>query len=239
MTYNVHSCIGLDKKLSVDRIARVISRAKPDIIALQELDAGRKHKAGPNQAQRIAECLEMKFHYHPVYGSGSESFGNAVLSHLPFRVRQAECLPGYKLRSILECRGALWVEVECGGKIFHIINTHLSLWGRERMQQFKRLMSADWLLSPDLKDQVTVLCGDFNMTSQSAVYRTLTKDFRDAGLEGRHGQPLKTWTSRWPIRRLDYIFVRGHAGVLETSVPHSDLEIHASDHLPLIADFSL
>src|SRR5690606_25634562 len=41
MTYNVHSCIGMDGKLDPERIARVIARARPDVVALQELDVGR------------------------------------------------------------------------------------------------------------------------------------------------------------------------------------------------------
>jgi len=40
MTYNVHSCIGMDGKISPLRIAEVIDRYHPDVIALQELDAG-------------------------------------------------------------------------------------------------------------------------------------------------------------------------------------------------------
>ena len=41
MTYNVHSCVGMDGKLDAERIARVIARARPDVVALQELDVGR------------------------------------------------------------------------------------------------------------------------------------------------------------------------------------------------------
>src|SRR5690606_32470965 len=36
MTYNVHRCIGVDGKLSPERIARVIARHSPDIVVLQE-----------------------------------------------------------------------------------------------------------------------------------------------------------------------------------------------------------
>jgi len=40
MTYNVHSCIGMDGQISPLRIAEVIGRYRPDVVALQELDAG-------------------------------------------------------------------------------------------------------------------------------------------------------------------------------------------------------
>jgi hypothetical protein len=38
MSYNVHGCKGMDGRVSTDRIARVIARYNPDIVALQELD---------------------------------------------------------------------------------------------------------------------------------------------------------------------------------------------------------
>src|SRR4051812_7214833 len=41
MTYNVHSCRGTDSKLSVERIAAVISDCSADLVCLQELDVGR------------------------------------------------------------------------------------------------------------------------------------------------------------------------------------------------------
>ena len=55
------------------QLSDFISRASPDIVALQELDAGRMKRGSVNQAEQIAECLEMEFHFHPVYGSGSEA----------------------------------------------------------------------------------------------------------------------------------------------------------------------
>ncbi|MGD9302608.1 MAG: hypothetical protein PVI13_13610 [Desulfobacterales bacterium] len=40
MTYNIHSCVGMDKKVNPERIARVIGAPTPDIVALQEVDKG-------------------------------------------------------------------------------------------------------------------------------------------------------------------------------------------------------
>ena len=47
MTYNVHRCVGVDRDLNVERVAAVIADARPDIVALQELDVGRmRSRAG-------------------------------------------------------------------------------------------------------------------------------------------------------------------------------------------------
>ena len=54
MTYNVHGCVGVDKKLDVGRIAAVIAQSKPDVVALQELDVGRARSGGEDQAHAIA-----------------------------------------------------------------------------------------------------------------------------------------------------------------------------------------
>ena len=38
LTYNVHSCVGADRRLDPDRIAEAIAACAPDVIALQEAD---------------------------------------------------------------------------------------------------------------------------------------------------------------------------------------------------------
>jgi endonuclease/exonuclease/phosphatase family metal-dependent hydrolase len=63
MTYNVHPCIGADGHLSPYQIAEVISRCRPDIVALQELDVGRVRTGNLHQAEAIAQQLEMRFVY--------------------------------------------------------------------------------------------------------------------------------------------------------------------------------
>ncbi|CAN5259585.1 hypothetical protein BH09PSE2_BH09PSE2_17080 [soil metagenome] len=54
MTYNVHGCVGGDRKLDVGRIAAVIAREEPDVVALQELDVGRARSQRVDQAAAIA-----------------------------------------------------------------------------------------------------------------------------------------------------------------------------------------
>src|SRR5882724_6120294 len=42
VTYNVHRCVGNDRRLNVARVAQVLADLAPDIVALQELDVGRR-----------------------------------------------------------------------------------------------------------------------------------------------------------------------------------------------------
>ena len=39
MTYNLHNCIGMDNRRDYQRIADAIRQARPDVVALQELDS--------------------------------------------------------------------------------------------------------------------------------------------------------------------------------------------------------
>lgn len=75
MTYNVHRCIGTGGHLSLYRIAEVIGRCRPDIVALQELDVGRARTDRLHQAEAIAQQLEMNFVYAPAYRIEREEYG--------------------------------------------------------------------------------------------------------------------------------------------------------------------
>jgi endonuclease/exonuclease/phosphatase family metal-dependent hydrolase len=238
MTYNVHSCIGMDGKLAPERIARVIARYAPDVVALQELDVGRARTEGMDQAHLIARCLEMDFHFHPAMYIEEESYGDAILSHLPMRLVKAGALPGLSGKPRLEPRGALWVAVELDGVEHHVLNTHLGLLPRERRVQAEALLGPGWLGHPDCRGPV-VLCGDFNALPSSAVCRRLRTRLHDAQIELEGHRPRRTFSGRFPTARIDHVFVDPAIEVLDIEVPDTELARVASDHLPLIAELRL
>ena len=236
ISYNVHSCIGMDGILSPERIARVIAKLDPDIVALQELDAGRKTQQG-NQAAAIAQELEMHFHFHAVCGAETQCFGNAILSRYPMRMIRAEHLPGLRKSYFLEPRGLLWVEADFFGKPVQIMNTHLSVWGPEQELQIRKLVGPE-VLGRDGVPENLIVCGDFNMTPGSKFHQVITQHLKEPGSPNGKTVP-NTWMSQWPLRRLDYIFMRGRFKGEFVELPRTSLESCASDHLPLIADFEL
>ncbi|PPD22278.1 MAG: oxidoreductase [Methylomonas sp.] len=235
MTYNVHSCIGTDGRISPERIARIIARHQPDVVALQELDMGRVRSGGVDQAHRIAQLLEMEFHFHPALKVEEERYGNAILTPLPLRVVKAGPLPGLKGQPWLEPRGAIWVAVEMDGVEFQIINTHLGLLPRERLVQTQALLGEDWLAHPDCRAPV-ILCGDFNALPRSAVCRRLRDHLNDAQTRIEHQRPRATFFGRFPTARIDHVFVDSGLEVLDVEVPNDELARLASDHLPLIVE---
>ncbi|CAA9892130.1 Oxidoreductase [Candidatus Methylobacter favarea] len=238
MTYNVHSCIGMDGQPSPERIARVIACHRPDVVALQELDVGRARTGGIDQVRRIAASLEMNFHFHPARYIGEGRYGNAVLSRLPMRLIKAAALPRLSKRPELESRGALWVEIEFNGMEIQVINTHLGLSPRERQMQVQALLGAAWLQHPSCRSPA-VLCGDFNARPSSAICRQLRQRLQDAQLELSRYRPRSTFFGRFPTARLDYIFIDSGIEVLNVEVPRAELSRLASDHLPLIVEMRI
>lgn len=235
MTYNVHSCIGMDGKVDVRRIARVIAQAEPDIVALQELDVGKERSFGKDQAHLIARHLEMAFHFHPAIHLEDELYGDAILTRLPLRLIKAGPLPGLEDSTEREPRGALWVAVEFGGGEVQVINTHLGLNARERSRQVDALLGSEWLSHAQCQGPV-ILCGDFNAVPSSVVYRQLAARLKDAQTQVPGLKPRGTFFSRFPKMRLDHIFTSEDLAVATITATDSKLARTASDHLPLVAE---
>jgi len=239
MTYNVHSCIGMDGKIAPERIARVIAQHRPDVVALQELDVGRRRTARVDQAELIAKHLRMDFHFHAAMQVAEEQYGNAVLTHLPLRLIKRGPLPGLARKPGLEPRGALWVAIDLDGVEIQLVNTHLGLRAAERWQQIEALFSREWLNHPDCHRPV-VLCGDFNAAPSSRVCLRIREFLRDAQIEfSDQARPRRTFLGRYPVARIDHVFVDPGIQVVGIEVPSTALARVASDHLPLIAELGL
>jgi len=238
VTYNVHRCVGNDRRLDVARVAAVLARLNPDIVALQELDVGRRRTDHVDQAHEIAQRLDMACHFHAALQVEEERYGDAILTAYPERLVKVGPLPGYNRMKALEPRGALWVEVEIDGRPVQIINTHLGLVPREQQLQAAHLAGPAWLQHPDCR-WPAILLGDFNATASSVVYRTLTHQLQPARRLARRKQPTSTFPSPLPVLRIDHLFVSAGIEVQEVSAPFDPLTRVASDHLPLVMDFDL
>ena len=109
VTYNVHRCVGNDRRLDVGRIADVLAGLEPDIVALQELDVGRRRTGHVDQAHEIARRLDMACHFNAALKVEEELYGDAILTTYPERLVKVGALPGHPGIRALEPRGALWV----------------------------------------------------------------------------------------------------------------------------------
>lgn len=236
LTYNVHRCVGLDRRLDVDRIAGVIAEHEPDIVCLQELDVGRARTGYVDQARSIADRLEMTFHFHAAMRVEAELYGDAILTHRPERLIKSAALPTVRGVPGLEPRGALWAAVDFDGITLNVINTHLGLVPREQRLQAAALAGPEWLDHPDCTGP-TLLTGDFNATSITRPYQTLARKLADCQRSLGLRPSVKTFPSNFPAIRIDHCFTSPEIRVTAVKAPLSPLARVASDHLPLVIDF--
>jgi endonuclease/exonuclease/phosphatase family metal-dependent hydrolase len=228
LTYNVHSCIGTDRRVDPERIAEVIAQSGADIIALQELDVGRSRTGGVDQAHMIASLLKMEAHFHPALHVEEEQYGDAILTAFPTQLMKAGPLP-----SIGETRGAIWVRIDIAGRSFNVLNTHLGLSNRDRVRQVEMLLGPQWIADSAFQGAPSVICGDFNAIPASRAYKMMAKGFTDA----QHvisAKPRPTFPSRFPMLRIDHMFVSKELEATSATVIANPLTRRASDHLPLL-----
>lgn len=235
MTYNIHGCFGMDGRISPRRIARVIEGQMPDIVALQEIDLGRRRSRTEDQAALIARLLDMKHEFCPTVTVNDEHYGHAVFSPWPMEVVKRARLPAAPGRATSEPRAALWVRINVAGRPLHVLTTHLGLGWNEGVAQVRALVGEDWLGGIPA-DEPVLLCGDFNLSPGGAGYRLLTARLRDAQLALPGHGPRRTFSSVQPFMRIDHVLVSPGFEVTGVEVPRNDLTRVASDHLPLVVD---
>jgi len=250
MTYNVHSCRGLDGRVLPQRIAEVIEQFNPDLIALQELDVNRRWSKRADQPRLIAQHLRMQCHFQPVIAVEGEHYGIAVLSRYPFEIRKTGDLPSLSPKTVLrrnslpplkylfEPRHAIWTSVTIGGTEVYFANTHLSLRPSERLEQVKSLLGQEWL-NMGAHTVPTIFCGDFNEGPRSRGYQLIKTSFNEVKSFMNNKSSRKTLFNPLPLFEVDHIFFNGNLRVESVHIPKTPLIKIASDHLPVITDFSL
>ena len=227
--------MGMDRHRSETRIAEVIAEMSIDVVALQELDLGRRRSAGADQTKIIAEQLGWYSHFYPAMRREEEHYGNAILSRYQLTFRRAVELPGKPPFFCRENRAAIEVNIETDlGKV-HIINTHLGLGWRERLAQTQLFTNVEWRAAI-ASDTPLILLGDFNSLRRSRPYRTLNRHLRDVRELIRTTRPICTFPTRFPVLAVDHIFVNHVVQPLSVTVHRSLLARVASDHFPLMAE---
>jgi endonuclease/exonuclease/phosphatase family metal-dependent hydrolase len=226
-SYNVHKCVGNDRRFDPERTSRVIHEIGADVIALQEADTRFGERTGILDLAR----LERETGLLPVPINGMAKahgwHGNVVLfkKGLVRDVHQIK-LPG------LEPRGALVAELdlEQGGAL-RIIAAHFGLLRHSRAQQAKVLLE----LMADKSDTPTILLGDLNewrLGDRSSLH-----SFQS--IFGPQPLAVPSFPARLPVLALDRIMAN-RKGVVTTVEAHdTPLSRVASDHLPIKAFVNL
>ncbi len=236
-TYNVHGCVGLDRRRSESRIAEVIASMSVDIVGLQELDAGRQRSAEADQAALIAEQLGWHHIFQAALRHGDEQYGNAIISRYPLTLRRTIDLPGSGTWYCRETRGAIWVESETPLGRTHLINTHLGLGRGERLLQAQRLISAEQIGEASVDDPL-ILLGDFNSLPGSRPHQLFTQSLQDIRAVLASTRSHRTFPTQFPTVAVDHIFASAALQPLSVSAHRTALARIASDHYPLVAELA-
>jgi endonuclease/exonuclease/phosphatase family metal-dependent hydrolase len=229
MTYNIHAARGLDmrggsggKPARLARIADVIRSAKPDLVALQEVDVGRARSGACDMASELAVMLGMDMRFVPCIEDGTERYGICTLSSpsLPIIESRELRLPQ---RHDHEQRCALLTRHTWDGGEVELLNTHLSIVFRERPHQVAAI-------AQEMLGEALVIAGDFNMTPWSSAYKVLRRGFSTATRFAR------TWPAPAPLFPLDHILYRGRLELIQGGAWTAGGARRASDHLPVVAE---
>ncbi len=131
------------------------------------------------------------------------------------------------------------------GAVFFHFNTHLDHVGVVARREGTRLLLRKIAEIAGERTPV-VLTGDFNAPPDSEPYRLVVANgFEDSFARSRcpHHGPTSTWngfTAIEPGRRIDFIFVRDVAAVLQHAVLSDTFDGRfPSDHLPVIAEMRI
>lgn len=230
MSYNIHHAEGLDGRVDVERIARVILDAKADLVGLQEVDRGVERTQRRDLPAELARLtgLQVRFERNIIHQGGD--YGNAILSRFPIRSFRNFPLPQ---KGPGERRGLLEVVVDVGGHEVVFLNTHLD----HRADDGERLLGVDELRArvAAAGDRPVIAVGDFNARPDSRPIRALSEFLTDAWSAVGQG-PGFTIPVRKPSRRIDYVWITPRS---LTPLRMEVLTTEASDHLPIIAEIRL
>ncbi|WP_019540088.1 endonuclease/exonuclease/phosphatase family protein [Proteiniphilum acetatigenes] len=221
MSYNIHHGEGMDGKIDIERIGKLIIDINPEVVGLQEVDSVVVRSGNIDILQLLSEQTGMyaTFGYSILHDGGK--YGNGVLTReKPIAVKKI-ALPGAK-----EARTALIVELDK----YVVVNTHLSLTNEERLESVKIITDA-----VEIYDKPIFLMGDLNATPDSEPITFLQDKWQ---ILSNPKQP--TSPSVNPRSTIDYIL--GYTAKGETYAKyraHVIDEQVASDHRPLFVDIRL
>jgi endonuclease/exonuclease/phosphatase family metal-dependent hydrolase len=225
LSYNIRSGLGLDRRVDLGRIAGVIATFEPHIVALQEVDVGRRRSGEVDQPAELAARLGMRSHFAMCFARGAGHYGIATLTNLPLiKTRRLE-LPHEPHLKGSEPRCALVTRVAWPSSTVELdmVNTHLSIVSGERPAQVATIVR-------ELPGQEVILAGDFNCTPGSPLFRKLCGGMRSATAGAR------TFPAWLPIVPIDHILVRGPLEIVRGGRWTQGPVRRASDHLPVFAE---
>jgi endonuclease/exonuclease/phosphatase family metal-dependent hydrolase len=228
VTYNIHKARGLDGRININRIAKVLGELNGDIIALQEIFSAEDSRE--SQVEIVASALDMEWAFGCTRHYRGRPYGNAILSRWPItESRDMDISHGRR-----EKRGCIRTDLKTPKGILHVYNIHMGTSYFERRHQVRSFLS-----SKQINEDVSgprVLVGDFNEWIRGLTTRMLSEKFESLNLE-LHVKKRRSYPGFLPLLHLDHIYFESPLHVEKAELIRTRLATVASDHLPLVATF--
>ena len=246
MSYNVRSFYGEDGRSSVDDILRLIEEQAPDLICLQEFNARLAEQS--EEFSLLSEKYEIA-HFGRTQAPDSV-YGSTLTILSKYRILRSD--------TVLTPSSSVWADVIVGEDTVRVFNNHLrstainasdnqfitshqflSDTAREtKIRSIVTRLRENSVLRAAQVDSIAqvvgatrtrrIVCGDFNDTPMSYVYRTMARGLRDAFRECGSGYS-HTFRGFYNTLRIDYVLSGGFE-----PLSYEVLPVDYSDHHPVV-----
>jgi endonuclease/exonuclease/phosphatase family metal-dependent hydrolase len=216
----------MDWRVSPARIAAVIGHLETEILATQEILL--------SQAEEISNRSGIPFIFGNARQHAGQPYGNALFTKLPV-VSHAD----YDLTVFgRERRQCLRVSLLLPGGIeIHFFALHLGTSHAERRKQARQILSSDILCSPQFQTH-RIVAGDFNEWTRGLASQLLSEHLQSADII-MHLKRGTTYPGFMPFMHLDHIYYDRDFELRHMHLYRTKLSLIASDHLPLVATFTV
>lgn len=242
LTVNTHKGFtAFNRRFVLHELREAVRSVSADLVFLQEVLGSHhghstQHSNWPAlpQYEFLADSIWPQFAYgrNAVYPGGHH--GNALLSKWPIVSHQNHdvSVAGPEKRGLLHCV----VSVPTGDAQVHAICVHMGLREEHRRQQTELL--CDLIDNHIPPDAPLIVAGDFNdwrLRAHAQLIRC--SSLREVFVEA-YGEAARSFPARWPLLRLDRIYVRNASGHGPIVLPRRPWT-HLSDHAPLAAEIDI
>lgn len=226
MSFNTQHCLNyLERKIDFQVMADAINRCGADIVGLNEMRDQGILEDYTAQVPALSDLTELKHHYFAkaIYFTGRGPYGNGFLSRYPIVSAETILIPDPQPRKYdgyYETRCVLKAVLEGG---ITVLVCHFGLNPDEQENAVK-------VICENLADTKCILMGDFNTLPEDPVLDPIRQRMKDTA--DAFPEPLVSFPSDKPDRKIDYIFVSPDVEVVTADIP----AIVASDHRPHTAE---
>ena len=230
MSFNTQHCMNyVTKEIDYQIMADAIIKCHADIVGLQEMRYEDPESNFTRQTEKLAELTGMKYFYFAKAVNIFDDdgwFGNGFISRIPITEATTIPIPDPVEKTgteLYETRCILKAKLENG---YTVLCTHFGLNHDEHINAVQTVIN-------NLEDEKCILMGDFNARPDNEILNPIREKMKDTA--ETFSEPLLSFPSDKPNRKIDYIFVTKDVKVIGADIP----AIVAADHRPHTAEIEL